>query len=327
MSNLDSYSVETSADSTMTRECLRARSAWLRRLREFFWSRDFLEIDTPVLSQDTVIDRHIDPISLKLPGARSPYFLQTSPEYLMKRLLRLGEPAIFQIAHAFRAGECGDQHNPEFTLCEWYRVGDDYQAGQDFLAEFTRELLGVSGVERMTYRQAFQRWARLDPFSDSTDEIVRRAQLAAGDVIDDTFSRDLSLDILFTECVQPCLGIDAPTLLIDYPADQAALAKVVQRDYGGVAERYELFWKGMELANGYHELLDPKELERRQHQINQERVEDGKEALPEQSRLVEAMKQGLPPCSGVALGVERTLQALLGMDSIAEVMTFPIDRA
>jgi len=311
----------------MSRDSLQARSAWLRQLREFFWSRGFLEVETPVLSRDTVIDRHIEPISLQVPGVSTPFFLQTSPEYLMKRLLRLGEPAIFQIAHAFRAGERGDQHNPEFTLCEWYRVGDDYQAGQDFLAELTQAMLGVSVVERLTYRQAFQRWAGVDPFSDSTETIVHLAQLAAGDDVEESFSRDLSLDILFTESIQPRLGRDAPILLIDYPADQAALAKVARREYGWVAERFELFWKGMELANGYHELLDSNELERRQHQINQERVDEGKEILPEGSRLVEAMKQGLPPCSGVALGVERTLQALLGMESIAEVMTFPIDRA
>lgn len=326
MSNLNPDAVKASVDSSMSLDRLRARSAWIRQLREFFWNRGFVEVETPVLSRDTVIDRHIDPISLRLPGNSVPYFLQTSPEYLMKRLLRLGEPAIFQIAHAFREGESGSQHNPEFTLCEWYRVGDDYQAGQDFLAVLAQELLGVPSVNRLTYRQAFQQWANIDPFSDSTEQIVEHAKRAAGDG-DEPFSRELGLDILFTEFVQPQLGIGAPTLLVDYPADQAALAQVAQRAYGWVAERFELFWKGMELANGYHELLDPRELEDRQRRINQERVSDGKMALPEQSRLLEAMNQGIPPCSGVALGVERTLQALLGLETIAEVMTFPIDRA
>jgi lysyl-tRNA synthetase class 2 len=326
MSNLNPDAAKASVDSTMSLDRLRARAAWVRQLREFFWNRGFVEVETPVLSRDTVIDRHIDPIALRLSGNSVPYFLQTSPEYLMKRLLRLGEPAIFQIAHAFREGESGSQHNPEFTLCEWYRVGDDYQAGQDFLADLAQELLDVPGVERLTYRQAFQRWADIDPFSDSTKQIVEYAKRAAGDG-DETFSRELGLDILFTEFIQPHLGIDAPTLLVDYPADQAALAQVTKRAYGWVAERFELFWKGLELANGYHELLDPRELKDRQHRINQERVSDGKTALPEQSRLLDAMNLGLPPCSGVALGVERTLQALLGLETIAEVMTFPIDRA
>jgi lysyl-tRNA synthetase class 2 len=326
MSNLNPDAAKASVDSTMSLDRLRARAAWVRQLREFFWNRGFVEVETPVLSRDTVIDRHIDPIALRLSGNSVPYFLQTSPEYLMKRLLRLGEPAIFQIAHAFREGESGSQHNPEFTLCEWYRVGDDYQAGQDFLADLAQELLDVPGVKRLTYRQAFQRWADIDPFSDSTKQIVEYAKRAAGDG-DETFSRELGLDILFTEFIQPHLGIGAPTLLVDYPADQAALAQVTKRAYGWVAERFELFWKGLELANGYHELLDPRELKDRQHRINQERVSDGKTALPEQSRLLDAMNLGLPPCSGVALGVERTLQALLGLETIAEVMTFPIDRA
>ena len=312
--------------TAMSRETLRSRAEWLRRLREFFWERSFIEVETPVVSRDTVIDLHIDPIPLSLPGRSSRFYLQTSPEYLMKRLLTLGEPAIFQIAHAFRAEETGVQHNPEFTMCEWYRVGDDYQAGQELLAELAQVMFDVDGCNRLTYRNAFRQWAGVDPFNDSTSRIRGLCDEWLGKQVDGV-ARDVCLDLLFSEKVQPQLGQGIPTLLTDFPAEQSALAKVTARDYGWVAERYELFWKGLELANGYHELLDPKELAARQHQVNVKRVEAGKKPLPERSRLLDAMTTGLPPCSGVALGVERALQAFLDLESISEVMPFPIDQA
>ena len=312
--------------TAMSRATLRSRARWLRRLREFFWERSFIEVETPVVSRDTVIDLHIDPIPLSLPGRSSRFYLQTSPEYLMKRLLTLGEPAIFQIAHAFRAEETGLQHNPEFTMCEWYRVGDDYQAGQDLLAELAQVMFDVDDCNRITYRDAFRQWADVDPFNDSTARIRGLCDEWLGKQVDGV-ARDVCLDLLFSEQVQPQLGQGIPTLLTDFPAEQSALAQVTVRDYGCVAERFELFWKGLELANGYHELLDPEELAARQRQVNAKRVEAGKDPLPERSRLLDAMTTGLPPCSGVALGVERALQAFLDLESISEVMPFSIDRA
>ncbi len=325
---------------------LRQRAELLARVRKFFDSRGFLEVETPLLSHDTVVDRHLDPIPVKLfKDARQhqhgeKFWLQTSPEFGMKRLLAaygevglgspdpqvgLGSPdpalsAIYQIAKAFRGGaETGPLHNPEFTIVEWYRVGDDYVAGMQLLSDLAESILGSGPAERLTYREAFQRYAGFDPFL--TDGTLPNSPGLPADA-----DRDLILDHWLTAQIEPNLGRDRPTILYDYPADQSALARI-RPGMEPIAERFELYASGIELANGYHELLDPAVLRERNRTNNQHRAADGKYTLPEDSRLLAAMEHGLPACSGCALGLDRLLMVATGASTIQEVLAFPIDRA
>jgi lysyl-tRNA synthetase class 2 len=309
----------------------RAEIVWL--LRQFFHDQGFAEVQTPILSHDTVIDRHIDPVSLPsvelgLAGlGNGPLFLQTSPEFCMKRLLAAGMQAIYELKPVFRAGERGNFHNPEFTMLEWYRVGDDFEQGVQLLSDVVRTLLGSQEVERLTYQRAFQLYAACDPLSAPLSELSGVAvgrQLG----VDGSWSsqRDDWLNLLFSEVVQPRLGHEVPTIITHYPATQAALACLSPAD-PRTAERYELFVRGVELANGYHELLDPVELRRRNEQGQLERERDGKPPLPSDSRLLAAMQAGLPACSGCALGLDRLLMVAFEAVTIDEVIAFPIERA
>jgi lysyl-tRNA synthetase class 2 len=222
----------------------------------------------------------------------------------MKRLLAAGVDAVYQVTRAFRGGEIGDRHNPEFTMVEWYRVGDDYAAGMQLLADFAQVLLGRGEPVRLTFAAAFEQFAGVDPHNLPDHEI----------------------DLLLTTKVDPHLGRDRPTILYDYPASQSALARIREGN-PPVAERFELYFQGIELANGYHELLDPAVLRERNRTNNAARVADGKPPLPEASRLLAAMEHGLPPCSGCALGFDRLVMVATGATTIQEVMAFPIERA
>jgi elongation factor P--(R)-beta-lysine ligase len=346
-------------------EILRLRAGLLQQTREFFQNRGFLEVETPVLSADVVVDRHLDPIPVTLADdprqsavGRS-VWLQTSPEFGMKRLLAAGATAIYQITRAFRAGEAGPLHNPEFTMIEWYRTGDGMMEGMSLLSEFAEHLLKRGPADRISYQDAFARHVGLDPHSASVADLraaAQRHQIVAPNTLGN--DRDGWLDLLLVECVQPSLGRSRPTILFDYPASQAALAIVRDAGEQGVgslfrsiiadsanpsvgsgpkktpdplgqplAERFELFIDGIELANGYHELLDADVLRSRFTAANRQRIADGKPLLPEESRLLAAMEAGLPPCTGVALGFDRLVMIAAGARSLAEVMAFPIDRA
>lgn len=309
---------------TASLEMLRRRAELLAQIRDFFHHRGFLEVETPLLSHDTVVDRHLDPLAVTLfsdpqqPEKGERLWLQTSPEFGMKRLLAAGATATYQITRAFRGGETGPLHNPEFTIVEWYRVGDDYSAGMQLLGNLADEVLGLGQPERLTYRNAFLRYAQLDPFGD----LPAPASLGLPSGAD----RDMVLDYLLTTRVDPHLGRERPAILYDYPASQAALARV-RDENPPVAERFELYVGGMELANGYHELLDTAVLRQRNRENNQLRTIDRKYVLPDESRLLAAMQHGLPACCGCALGFDRLVMAATGASSIQEVMAFPIDRA
>jgi lysyl-tRNA synthetase class 2 len=306
-------------------DMLRRRAELLKRVRTFFDERGFLEVQTPLLSHDTVVDRHLDPLSATLfADPRQPHqgprlWLQTSPEFAMKRLLAAGATAIYQVTQAFRGGgEVGPLHNPEFTIVEWYRAGDDYAAGMQLLSDLAERLLGLGPAERLTYRDAFQRYAGVDPFGEQLHASAADLPLHA--------DRDLVLDYLLTKNVEPHLGRNLPTILHDYPSSQAALARL-RPGQPPVAERFELYVRGIELANGYHELLDPALLRSRNRASNGLRATDGKFTLPQESRLLAAMDHGLPACSGCALGFDRLVMVATGAKSIQEVLAFPIDRA
>ncbi len=312
---------------------LRRRAELLDKLRRFFSEREFLEVATPVLSADVVVDRHLDPIAVTLaddprrPELGRRMWLQTSPEFGMKRLLAAGAPAIFQIARAFRNAEIGPLHNPEFTMVEWYRPGDDLHGGMQLLSELAEQLLGRGPAEEISYAEAFERHVGVDPHSASLAELRRaaeRLQVVVPQRLGD--DRDGWLDLLLAERVQPQLGQARPAILFDYPASQAALAQV-RAGPPPVAERFELYVDGIELANGYHELLDPGVLRARNATANELRAAEGKPRLPEESRLLAAMEAGLPNCAGVALGFDRLVMVAIGAGSLAQVMAFPIGRA
>lgn len=324
---------------TATKEMLQQRALLLRRVRAFFEARHFVEVETPLLSHDTVVDRHLDPFLTRhvpdptRPGQGTELYLQTSPEFGMKRLLPSGVGPIYQITRSFRNGERGPLHNPEFTILEWYRPGDHYAQGMQLLADLAKELSGAEEVRTITYEQAFRQVYQIEPHTATVGDLKAIAHDMVKQLGEPPASlgedRDGWLDYLLTVMIQPQLGFPDPVILCDYPASQSALAQL-RLDPAlnvDVAERFELYWQGIELANGYHELLDPAVLRARNAMNNSQRVEDGKTALPEESRLLAAMEQGLPACSGCAMGLDRLLMILSGAKTIDQVLAFPLERA
>lgn len=307
---------------------LRQRAELLQRTRAFFEKRNFIEVETPLLSRETIVDRHLDPMRVTMADAAKPWFLQTSPELHMKRLLSETSEAIYQITRSFRGGEQGPLHNPEFTIVEWYRPGDDMQQGMELLSQLSEALLHRGPAKQISYREAFFQFAGIDPLVTTKDDLrafIEKQEIATtrSETQDD---RDTWLDLILVERVQPHLGLERPTILFDYPASQAALARVRQED-PPVAERFELIIDGIELANGYQELLDAEELSRRNDRANEQRIADGKEPLPEPRLLLDAMRHGLPSCTGCALGLDRVLMLATGATRLDEVLPFPAPRA
>lgn len=312
-------------------ERLRLRAALLRKVRAFFEARGYLEVETPLLSADTVVDVHLEPFATQFTGhgAAAPrtLWLQTSPEFCLKRLLAAGGTALYQVCKAFRQGERGPRHNPEFTLVEWYKVGDDFAAGMQLLSDLAEALLDRGPAERLSYRDALRQHAAVDPFTAEVAELRAAAQrLGLAVAHDFSAQRNAWLELLVAEAVEPHLGRGRPTILWGYPPTQAALACVAEGP-PPYAERFELYVEGVELANGYHELLDAEQLAARQRENNAQRVALGRAALPEDNRLLAAMRHGLPRCAGCALGFDRLVMLAAGATSIDEVLAFPLERA
>jgi lysyl-tRNA synthetase class 2 len=327
----------------MADDLLTARSNLLRRLRKFFYDRRFLEVETPLLADEVIAELHIEPLLVDVestarrasrcdaatknsrdatrPTAQREFFLQASPELHMKRLLADGAEAIFQITRSFRGGERGALHRPEFTIVEWYRRGDDMQAGIELLDALCQAMLDTPPAVRTSYAAAFERHVGVDPYTASAVQLADRAAALDVAVPDDFPSddRDAWLNLLLATRVEPNLGTEAPEILVDYPAGQAALAKIRDGDIP-VAERFELYVGGVELANGYHELTDAAELRRRLEAVNAARTADGRRKLPLPESLLAVMERGLPDCAGVALGFDRLLMVALGANSIDEVV-------
>ncbi len=334
---------------TASLEVLQQRASLVAAMRKIFEEAGYWEVETPILSRDIVVDAHLDPFVTRFFSGRLPsdavaggeeLYLQTSPEFAMKRLLAAGAKAIYQIGRVMRNGEHGPHHNPEFTMAEWYRAGDDHHAQMDFTEHFVREVFAQAAVfrpetaltekpfERLTYHQAFERYAGCDvreletaEFAElaETHDLVPPASLSPAD-------RDGWLNFLLANIVEPELGQDRPAFLFDYPASQAALARV-RLDDPPVAERFELYLEGVEICNGYHELTDAAELEARMQKQNQLRRAENARPLPETNRLLDTMCAGLPACAGVALGVDRLIMLTLGLSSLDQVIAFPFPRA
>jgi len=308
---------------------LRERAALVARTRAFFAERDVLEVDTPLLADGLVVEAHIDPIPCRVQlGAqgRVERHLLTSPEGPMKRLLAAGSGPIYQFAHAFRDGELGRRHAVEFTMLEWYRPGFDHHALMDEVEALMQRLLprvADTSFERRTYRELFRGAVAVDPFATSHAELRAVCERHGVDVPDgfDDGSLDDALDLLLVSHIEPSLGRERPLFVHGYPPTQAALAQV--RDPGdgqpATADRFELYFEGVELANGYHELADAREQRRRFEAANRERLASGRAALPLDEPLLAALATGFPDCAGVALGFDRLVMRILGIDDIAEL--------
>jgi lysyl-tRNA synthetase class 2 len=319
---------------TAARDRLELRARLLAQARSFFASRGVLEVDTPVVVNAGVTDVHIHParVSFEEPPGSQPYFLHTSPEYAMKRLLAAGSGDIYQICHVVRALERGRLHNAEFTLIEWYRQAFTLETLMDEVEVLVRELLGPRAValagERITYREAFLKELGVDPFTATLPQLLSLAH-AHGytpPAAEDAADRDELLELLMSVAVGPRLGLSGLTFVHRYPATQAALARLDPED-PRTALRFELYCAGVELANGFDELASAAEQRARFEQDGRERARRGLPALAPDERLLAALAAGLPPCAGVALGFDRTLMLAAGAERIDDVLPFPIERA
>ncbi len=315
---------------TASLAALESRAQQLVWVRGFFAHRGVMEVETPVLGRCSVTDLNIDsvPASISSPsGGLRESWLQTSPEYPMKRLLAAGAGAIYQVARVFRNGERGSRHNPEFSLLEWYRPGFD---DADLMAEVADLVCGwleCPQPARLSYRETFLRFVGVDPFV--TDDATLRQLCEAWMPADQTkdLLRDECLDLLMSFRVEPELADIGPVFITGYPESQAALARVSEVDGIRQAHRFELYIEGLELCNGYWELTDPAEQRARFESDNLARRRSGRPEMPVDEALLAAMEAGVPDCAGVALGLDRLLMLKLGVKDIAEVLAFPSERA
>ncbi len=308
---------------------LKLRARVLGQIRAFFGKRGGLEGETPVLSHATVTDLHLHTFSTKaeIPGLGGPtrLHLQTSPEFSMKRLLAAGAGPIYQLCKAFRDQEAGRLHNPEFTMLEWYRPGWDHHRLMDEVQDLLTVVLGTGPAERRSYGEIFSTELGVDPHRDDAENLRRRA-LKHGLEDIGGLDREGWLSLMMTQNLEPTLGRGAPTFIFDYPTDQAALARI-RHDNPPVAERFEVYVEGVELANGYHELTDAGEQLQRFEQDLEARRSRGLPEPPVDHHLIDALNYGMPPCAGVALGIDRLIMLAAGASRLEEVIAFPIDRA
>src|SRR3990167_3848628 len=303
-------------------DALHKRAKVLRTIRDFFTERGALEVETPLLSQATVTDPHIHSMQVQ----PSSYYLQTSPEYAMKRLLAAGSGPIFQITKAFRQDEVGRLHNPEFTLLEWYRPGYDHHALMDEMDALLQLILHCTTADRISYQAIFQHYLQLNPHTAALEELQQCASQQGIVVKANITQRDTWLQILLSHAIEPQLGQKQPLFLYDFPASQAALAKI-RAGNPALASRFEVYYKGMELANGFHELQNAVEQRhrfakdlaiRQQLQLAQPHCDEN---------FLAALAQGLPDCAGVALGIDRLLMIAPSAITLAETMSFDFTRA
>lgn len=305
---------------------LKVRARMLRAARDYFSASGALEVETPTLSRAAVSDVHLASVAARVLG--QPRYLHTSPEYAMKRLLAAGSGDIWQICRVYRDEESGRWHNPEFTLIEWYRLGIDHHALMSDVEALVRTVLGPSrtlgAAQRLTYGEAVRAHAGVDALSDSPTRLLECLQAGGIDVPAGLHEdRDACLDLIMSTLVIPRLGHDGLTFVYDYPASQAALARID----GPVAARFEAFLDGLELTNGFHELGDAAEQRRRFEQDRARRVATGLPIAPLDEALLAALAHGLPECAGVALGFDRLVMCAVGARHIDEVLAFGFGRA
>lgn len=318
---------------TISISALKKRAEILAKIREFFAIRGIIEVETPILSQATVTDPHLGSLTTFCPvvGQNHPqkFYLQTSPEFAMKRLLVAGSGPIYQIGKSFRADLRGNYHNPEFTMLEWYRPGFTHGDLMIEVDGLLRRILNCEVANCESYGDLFKKYCELDPYVASVAELRACAEKHQIDIHDaDTIDEVTPwLYLLMMHLIEPHLGQNnRPTFVVDFPAAQAALAKV-NPGPPAVAERFEVYWRGMELANGFHELCDADEQRRRFVADNEWRKANGLEEMPIDENFLAALEHGLPACAGVALGIDRLVMAALAETDLGNVLTFSIERA
>jgi elongation factor P--(R)-beta-lysine ligase len=299
---------------------LKDRALFLQKARSFFIERGLLEVDTPILSKTAPIDEHIEIMTVSL-GEDQTGYLHSSPEYAMKRLLSMGSGDIFQISHVFRQGEVGPLHNPEFTMAEWYRMNISFSSFIDETVEFIQLFLGPLPVKQLSYKDAFLLFTNIDPSSASALDLLNCATAHGLDLSSEA-DKDTLLHLLMGFVIEPNLGQGVITILTDYPASQAALAQIEEKNGEKVAKRFEAYYQGIELANGYLELTDAKKQNHRLLEANQKRIQGGKASLPLDTHFLKALEKGIPPCCGVAVGFDRLLLLKNKSSSLEEILPF-----
>ena len=315
---------------------LKNRAKIIQSIRGFFISRDLLEVETPTLSQSGVTDVHLfcfktifngPEISPNQTGSNgTALYLQTSPEFHMKRLLSAGSGSIFQIAKAFRNEESGRFHNPEFTLLEWYQVGFDHFQLMDEMDELLQLILHSEKARYCSYQDAFLDVLNIDPLTANIEELqAAGSHLKLGSVLDEETDKDTILQLLFCIAIEPVIAQDKPCFIYNFPASQAALARISKADTR-VAERFEVYYKGIELANGFHELSDSAEQLIRFQTDNEIRKEKGLDQMPIDHNFIDSL-DNLPDCSGVALGIDRLVMLATKEQNIDNVLSFTIKKA
>ena len=305
-------------------DALRQRAQCLVSIRAFFNARGYLEVETPIMARFGVTDVYLTNMTTTFRG--DVYSLQTSPEYHMKRLLSAGSGPIFQLARVFRDDELGRWHNPEFSLLEWYQLGIDHHGLMEEVSILLQEVLGCSPLIKKTYRQVFEEICGIDPFSAPLDELQRTVERFHWDGVlsADEVDRDQYLFLLMSHVIEPALAhATAPVAVYDFPISQAALAQIRE----GVARRFEVYYRGVELANGFHELSDATAQRERFDRDCAARKQQGLSVHSADEYLLAALQHGLPPCSGVALGIDRLLALALNQPSISDVVSFDLSRA
>ena len=302
---------------------LKDRAHLFEKVRSFFSSKGVLEVDTPLLSTTAPIDEHIEIMDVCLGEGKKGY-LHSSPEYAMKRLLSTGIGDIYQMSHVFRQGELSPLHNPEFTMVEWYRLNMSFDSFIEETAKFIRLFLPNLPLKKISYREAFLQFAKIDYLKASQKELLLCAKEHGIDISSPLSKEDL-LHLLMGFVVEPNLGKDTLEALIDYPASQAALAKTEIRDGEPIAKRFEIYYQGVELSNGYLELTDATKQEERLLESQAKRKEAGKPPLPLDKKFLEALSLGIPDCCGVAVGFDRLLLLKRKGSSLQEVLPFSFE--
>lgn len=302
---------------------LKQRAAVLQRIRAFFNERSYWEVETPAMSRYGITDVYLDAVHATFRGKN--YSLHTSPEYAMKRLLAAGSGSIFQLARVFRDDEWGRWHNPEFTLLEWYKSGADHHALIEEMDVFLQEMAGFPALVKYTYQSVFINACALDPFTASLDSLRQCLKSHELDTVlaPDETDRDQYLFLLMSHVVEPLLALEKrPVVVMDFPPSQAALS-VIQN---GVAQRFEVYYRGIELANGFHELTHAA-AQRARFEVDQRARQALGLSVPViDEYFLQALEHGLPACSGVALGIDRLLMLMFEKESIAEIMAFDFSR-
>lgn len=309
---------------------LKARAILLAEIRAFFAKRAVLEVETPLLSHGTITDPHIQAIAATFePLGSKPQrvFLQTSPEYAMKRLLASELGAIYQLGKAFRQDEMGTLHNPEFTLLEWYRPGFDHHALMQEVDDLLRLILKTPAATYLSYQALFETYLKINPHQATLAELSLFAKQQGIELASELNDRDAWLSLLLTHCIEPQLGKEKPVFIYDFPVSQAALAKIRTHENPPVASRFEVYFKGVELANGFHELVDATEQRSRFEKDLAYRKQHSLPIVPIDERFLAALASGLPDCAGVALGVDRLIMLALECKTISDVMSFNFEKA